>query len=112
MSNLLDLANAIVGKTQHDPDAVELLHVAATISACAEDMIQAINVAMHEEQVYRTMLTVASGVGPNGPEDAEWLHRATEDADRQGEVADAAAKQVECIGRELAKKVLHTPADA
>ena len=109
MPNLREISDAILEKLPHDADAVELTHVAREISATAEDMIHAIDVATREEQVYRSMLQVANSVGPDAPEDASWLHRAAEDADRQGEIADSAAKQVEAFGRELARKVLYTP---
>lgn len=107
MPNLREISYAILEKLPDDADAVELTQVAQEISATAEDMINAIDVATREEQVYRSMLTIANAIGPDLPEDTSWLHRAAEDADRQGELADAAAKQVESLGRELARKVLY-----
>ena len=53
------------------------------------------------------MLTVANSVGPDTVDDTEWLSQAADDADRQGELADAAAKQVEALGLELARRVLY-----
>jgi hypothetical protein len=108
MPNLREISDAILEKLPDDPDAVELNHVARDISVTAEDMITAIDVATREEQVYRSMLQVANAVGPDTPEDTSWLQSAAEDADRQGELADAAAKQVEALGRELARKVLYS----
>jgi hypothetical protein len=112
MSNLLEISHALLEKHPNDPDAVELRQVAQDISAAAQDMIMAINVATHEEEVYRTLLTVANSVGPDTADDAAWLSQAADDADRQGELADAAAKQVEALGRELAKRVLFASSHA
>jgi hypothetical protein len=112
MSNLLEISQSILLKHPEDPDAVELRQVAQDISSVAQDMVMAINVATHEEEVYRTMLTVANGVGPDTTDDTAWLQRAAEDADRQGELADAAARQAEALGRELAKRVLFSSSQA
>ena len=112
MSNLLEISASLITKHPNDADAVELQQVAQNISAAAEDMLMALDVAAHEEQVYRTLLAVANTVDPAANSDDDCLHGAVEDADRQGEIADAAAKQVESLGRELAKKVLFAPGHA
>lgn len=111
-NNLLDISHAILEKHPHDPDAVELQQVARDISTVAQDMVQALTIATHEEEVYRTLLTVANNVDPDTAEDAAWLARAADDADRQGELADAAAKQVEALGLELARRVLYPAGQA
>ena len=106
-NNLLEITHAILEKHPHDPDAVELRQVAQDISSVAQDMVQALSVATHEEEVYRAMLTVANSVGPDTVDDTAWLSQAADDADRQGELADAAAKQVEALGLVLARRVLY-----
>jgi len=111
-NNLLEISHAILEKHPHDPDAVELCQVAQDISSVAQDMVDALSVATHEEAVYRTMLTVAGNVAPDTVDDAAWLAQAAEDADRQGELADAAAKQVEALGLELARRVLYPAGQA
>ena len=108
MPNLHELATAVRQKYPSDPDVIELERAAATICACAHDMLDAIDIATREENARLTMAASLTEYGEDGEAlSDDQLQSDSDAAAAQGEIAELAAREAEAFGRELAMKILH-----
>lgn len=107
MPSLRDMATIVRQRYPEDADAIELEHAAAGVCASARDLVDAIDTAAREESVYRFMVAALADPGrQEGPDGDDEIRQAGDDAVSQGEIADAAAREAESAGRELAMKIL------
>lgn len=107
LPNLREIAAGVRLRYPDDTDCVELEQMATEICACARDMVDAIDVATREDNIYMSMVANLSDRGEDGePLDDEQIRDAADAAESQGEIAVIAARQAEAFGRELAMKVL------
>jgi len=107
LPNLREIAAGVRLRYPDDSDVVELEAMATEICACARDMVDALDVAKREDDIYLSMVAGLSDRGDDGePLDDDQIQAAGDAAESQGEIAVIAARQAEAFGRELAMKVL------
>lgn len=109
MPSLHDVASAVRQKYQNDADAIELEQMSKEICTTARNMLDAIDTATHEQNIYLSMVASLSDRGEDDePLEDEQIQSAEDAAASQGDIADIAARQAEAFGRELATKILRS----